>query len=398
MAEEVHKASRIKDRYKLNIIAAITSFAFLSQILISKNVWYGKMEFPRLPVFEFMSFCSDGIIHIIISVIFLIGLIYYAVRSSDHRVAWMLTIVLGIMFISDVNRVQAWSYQYYLMLLALCTITYPKSGKREIRHVLRFIIIAIYFWGSIHKINLSFLEDNTTWLLSAFINFDSLQLSYGVGILMILTELSIALCLLFKKTTKIGIVLVFIFHVLILLIIGPFGHNWNEVVWPWNLLMPALVFLLFTDTGKERMQSNITVQLIPGNWMHRIVVILLVLPIFNFFEAWDDHLSFTMYAGVGVDAVFYSRDPGDCIPEEVGDEAFKDRSGTTYIALDDWTFLEMKIPVYNSGRFIKRAGTKLCDCLSDYSESGIEVLESKSRWEKETIIQRFTCKDLLNGE
>ena len=46
-------------------------------------------------------------------------------------------------------------------------------------------------------------------------------------------------------------------HLAALLFLGPLGHNYNWVVWPWNLAMIGLVWALFAAQTPPRLKPTL---------------------------------------------------------------------------------------------------------------------------------------------
>jgi hypothetical protein len=73
---------------------------------------------------------------------------------------------------------------------------------------------------------------------------------------------------------------------------GPLGLNWNSVVWPWNVVMIALILILFWNTD---------VTFADIVWRNKFVyqkvvlVLLGVLPALSFIGRWPSDLSLALY-------------------------------------------------------------------------------------------------------
>ena len=72
---------------------------------------------------------------------------------------------------------------------------------------------------------------------------------------------------------------------MILASVGPWGHNYNNVVWPWNVAMGTFVILLF---AQEKGVSPKDV-LWNGKFAFQMLVLILfgILPAFSLFNLWD---------------------------------------------------------------------------------------------------------------
>src|SRR5262249_52179814 len=117
-------------------------------------------------------------------------------------------------------------------------------------------------------------------------------------------EAGIALALLFRPTRRAAVFVAIAMHAAILLAIGPLGHNTNNVVWPWNVAMAASAFLRFW-----RAQRTLRELLLTKETPARAVLVLFTLaPALSFFGAYDNYLSWALYAGNKDDGDLYFSD------------------------------------------------------------------------------------------
>ena len=81
-------------------------------------------------------------------------------------------------------------------------------------------------------------------------------------------------------------------HAFILFCIGPLGHDWNTVVWPWNVAMAAFVVLLFWRTGDISPKKILLLSRRRPSYLHAVVLVLFaVMPLLGLFGLWDSYLS-----------------------------------------------------------------------------------------------------------
>ncbi|MBK7668729.1 MAG: hypothetical protein IPJ32_16190 [Sphingobacteriaceae bacterium] len=108
-------------------------------------------------------------------------------------------------------------------------------------------------------------------------------------------EIFIGIGLLIKPIRFISIPLVVLLHVIILLLMGPFGNNYNSVVWPWNIMMIILALLLFSGKTNERFFS--ISHLFKQPVFYLVMLLFWILPAFNLAGKWETYLSFSLYSG-----------------------------------------------------------------------------------------------------
>jgi hypothetical protein len=83
-------------------------------------------------------------------------------------------------------------------------------------------------------------------------------------------------------------------HILILIMLGPTGKSYNSVIWPWNIIMIALVLLLFADVKQERF-FDISF-LFKGLSFYIVITLMLIFPIFSLNNQYDSYLSSSLYS------------------------------------------------------------------------------------------------------
>ena len=231
--------------------------------------------------------------------------------------------------------------------------------------------------------------------MSAFSFTENWSNHHGLAIFTALLETGIGIGLCFGKTKRIALYGAVFLHVVILLILGPLGHSWNEVVWPWNIAMILIVLLLFYEEEFVGILSMLKLR-----WVGPVLFVVWgVMPLGNIFHMWDEQLSFKMYSGAYSEGVLYGpSSQNDCLPEGVQlyFQLNEHKEREQRFILDDWSMLEMNTPPYVSDRTMKRIAKNWCNCQQDQEKSGLEILYVK-RWERmaEKPFIRYSCRELL---
>jgi hypothetical protein len=150
--------------------------------------------------------------------------------------------------------------------------------------------------------------------------------------------------------------------------IGPFGHNSNTVVWPWNAAMVAFLLILFRGSADVSWRDMV--------WgreavFQRVVLVLFgILPLLSFFNLWDHYLSSALYSGNRNNGVLYLSDSVLAeLPDPIQDEATDEGSDVNKLEIADWSYRELNVPAYPEVRIYKRVARSLCG----YAESPQEV-------------------------
>jgi hypothetical protein len=129
-----------------------------------------------------------------------------------------------------------------------------------------------------------------------------------------------------------------------------------------------------------------------------IILFFGIMPLFNFFNLWNDGLSLKMYSGVSSEGVFYFHAKDfECLPDELLDDLdIGDNKNEMLINLDDWAFEELTVPAFSSDNAYKKAALKFCDCVQHKDQTGVEI-HTSPRFEKKDIIRRFSCQEIYLG-
>lgn len=369
----------IDKRY--HIISLIILLAIGCQMVMSKALWLHTFRtFPLIPFYDPFHFELPSIINILLSALFCIsflGLIFLKRRRKLMMTGILVISVLWVL--EDVTRFQVWFYQFMAMLACIYFIEKPRSA-------LIVILAGIYFWSGLHKLNVYFVEDTFPWLMTAFdfaAPFGKIKtLAWLTGIF----ELSLGLGLLFQSSRKITGLAIIGFHLIILAILGPLGHDWNPIVWPWNMAMIGFAIVLCWD------QKVFSIFEPKGYGSYIIYALFGFLPILNYFEAWPEQQSFKMYTGISPELlIYFDKDDVGCLPEWTHKDVFGEK--LMMYSLDDYAFEELKVPVYTSFYHFKLAGKIFCDCYQG-EKGGIDIFYSR-RLEKETDIVSIKCPELF---
>ena len=373
------------------ITRAICLCLFL-QILISQSLWLSSdRSFPMLPAFENLPFDYDPSFNLIMFVLLMLGIVLVFVYPQKRFLMMAFFIVIIFFLLQDINRLQVW---VYLQCLLLFILFFRKEGRESyVIKTLQLVIIGVYLWSGLNKFNAYFVEEIFPWFLEQPEFFAPLGEIKYLAYFIAAFELMFGVGLLIPSWRKFYIPGIISFHLLILLILGPFGHNWNEVVWPWNILMISLVILLFEK--RENLvfgQFKRTIKEFP--LFAYSFLLVWVFPMLNSFGNWDEQLSFKMYSGINPEGVFYFYNSDMlCFPPEI--QVLLVGEKTKNIVLDEWSFKELKVAPYISQRTFLQMGKKLCECLEDPELGGLKILRVE-RWStKEDYWEEYKCKELL---
>lgn len=239
--------------------------------------------------------------------------------------------------LGDTSRLQPWFYQYSFMFAALCLFGWGRMGALDALNVCRLIVAATYFWSGLQKANAGFFHNLYPWLVGSLTarlpNWAGGALLSGAYAVPVV-EAAIGLGLLTRRFRGPAVIGALLMHAFIMLCVGPFGNNWNVVVWPWNFAMAAFVLLLFwrpTDTPSPLMILYPRRSFSPGFALRAAVLVLFAfMPLLSFFGLWDSYLSSSLYSGAGKRGYVLTWDGAEWRSARIGDLAEQELNAPAY--------------------------------------------------------------------
>lgn len=258
--------------------------------LFSYKTWIFEREFPVIAPAEFLQNASANI-HFILFIVAIIFLSLVLIFPKKKFV--LIFIIVELLSCSlDTVRWQPWEYMY-LCIFVVYLFNFNKTNFFFL--LVHLLLVSMYVFSGLHKVNRGFLS--AVWvemILHRFLNLSiDTILTYKlffVGLLIPFTELLAGILLLFTKNKRKITYFLILVHLIILFLIGPFGLNYNPIVWGWNL---AMIFLLIVVYLKP-------IQGITPVFLKKNTVWLLLwfgMPVFSFFGMWYQYFSSSLYTG-----------------------------------------------------------------------------------------------------
>lgn len=356
--------------HRLTWIYRIILLGLLIQVLASWPLWWKtKTVVSYLSVFTFFDeWLVDS--YLVVFPIFLV-IIFLSLIFPNKVIFTKILLIAGLLLVvGNIHRLQVWFYLYGLLLFLFAwkKKIYPESLFLTIR----LVIVGVYVWSGLHKFNIHFEDIIFHWLFEPI----GVKLPSWMSYLPGGVELLIGFGLLFKPTRHLSVFGCLLFHGIILGLLGPLGHNWNIVVWPWNLGMPILVFLLFYKTKDLDLKDNKSslFSFVPGV---AVLILVWILPAFNYFGFTPEQLSFKMYAGSNPEIVLYfgEKDRNLVGNHPTINKPLSSASLPNYrVVLDDIAFAEWGTPFFTTESTARKIGKQFCDKMQSPKEGGILYL------------------------
>ena len=352
---ELNKLFMPKDNNCLliRVITKIIAIACLISMLLSYKLWLNERTFPLSPVSDYLPIIKHPVDYILLGIVFIL-LLCICIFRKPQKIIITFLIITFIIALFDQNRWQPWFYQYLMMFFVLSFFNYRCEDIKHANAIITIFKImtgAIYFWSGIQKLNPNFVNDTFPWLMEPFTNHlgaNSITHFKLLGRAFPLIEAGVGIALFIKPVQKTAVVLISLMHLFILFVVGPLGHNYNPVIWPWNLAMICIVFVLFFNN------KNFDLDYLRNMFRYhslKIATILFVLmPLFNFFNLWDSYLSLNLYSGNTSNGVIYVSDnlkeklPPAIKPYAIG------QLNQNQITIKYWCMEELGVPAYPEKR------------------------------------------------
>lgn len=283
---------------RLQLIKLTVLIGLFASILLSHNLWAGERWFPKTTWIDnyFGVPAPYDYLHLIV----LLGLLVFSFNSQKKYPAILLILFSVYLCFDDQNRLQPWFYNYILILFILLFYKNRVDEPNNYTTVfisLQLLIALIYIFSGIQKMNAAFVPDTFKWMVSSFntiLSKRQLNMVTKFGYIVPYFELGMGVGLLIKPLRFIIIPIAIIMHVVILIMLGPAGNDFNSVVWPWNIIMIVLVLLLFANVEQERF-FDISF-LFKGVSFYIVITLMLIFPIFSLKNQYDSYLSSSLYS------------------------------------------------------------------------------------------------------
>lgn len=338
---------------KIRIITRVSAIACLLSMLLSYKLWLGDRTFPLIPAFDFLP-AFHYPFDLILFGITVILLICIAVLRNPQKFIISFLVCAFLLALLDINRWQPWFYQYVLMLCVVSFFNFRCDDTKQqqaIITIFKLMIGAIYFWSGLQKLNPNFIADTYPWLMEPITNHlteNGISNLEPLGKAFPLIEIITGISLFILRTKKIAIVLLFMMHIFILYVLGPPGHNYNPVVWPWNVAMMSFAFILFWKTDSLKIIQ--IREMLHYHSLKIVALLFIIMPLFNFFNLWDSYLSHNLYSGNTSNGVIYISDNVETkLPSEIKQYS-KGEMNLNQITIKYWCMMELGVPAYPEKR------------------------------------------------
>lgn len=278
---------------KATIAMRLICLFWIAAKIIGWKVWLKERLFPVAPVADWCDW--PPMMHYILFVASLGSILFLVFKPFNKTILIALIAIETLSCLADQNRWQPWQYQY-LFSVIVCLINFKEHQK--LIGCIAFIMATTYLYSGIGKLNEGYLVlvwDNI--FLKKIFRLSEATYQHNaihyLGYATAVAEMFFAAGLFFAKTKRVAAYGMIAMHLLILYAIGPLGINYNSIVWPWNILMIILLYLLFIKNEPAQIGFSWLLQ----GWNMVVLICWGILPALNYVGLWDSYLSSRLYSG-----------------------------------------------------------------------------------------------------
>lgn len=305
------------------------------------------------------------------------------------------------MVLFDQSRLQPWLYQYLMMLAAVAMydgLAWHDGERHPALNACRLMVVCIYIWSGLQKANADFMMRGFPSLIAPFtrsLPHSIAAIMDSAGYVVPFIEIGIGIALLTRRFRRYAIFAAAGMHVFTLLAIGPFGLDFDSVVWPWNIAMIVFVAILFWPwpnlTAREIVWPR-------GVRFQRLVLLLFgIVPALSFFDAWDEYLSFALYADSRHVPILQASSALTArLPRGILKYVYvSDKPGRpNLINVLEWSLDELNVPVYPEPRIYKNTARYICTYAKEPSEVKLTIRRKRVLFSADTQ-ELYDCPALL---
>lgn len=370
-SDALAKGSSIRVTALCRLLAA----AQLGLVAVTWKLWTPQTVFPQVPLLQsacdlpgWLDWCCLSLF-VTASVVLFIGVRGEIVRRVSAAVA---ALALAGFFVLDQHRLQPWAWQFFLLLLLIAL-----ADDHTIWRGWTWLVISIYFWSAVSKLDYSFCHDQGPALIGGLKQALGLRgipnrwtesIDSAAALCLAIGELGVALLLAFARTRRFGLWGGTLMHVGLLVALGPFGLRHSNGVLLWNTFFIAQDWLLFCGCAKHHVGSEMTsdARISPR---HRIALALIGLftlgPALELVGYCDHWLGWAVYSA--------RSDQSEVMVNPDSDfQGPVNQSVDNRLLIGSWSLQQLAVPIYPQHRF--HVGVVL-DLAEHHGFRGVLVLK-----------------------
>jgi hypothetical protein len=347
-------------RTRLHWLRVAISGGLAASLLLSPKLWLTARLYPLTPVASYFKPFPPPWDWVVYGALLALLLPIAVVPRPRHFIAGFVLLAF-VLALQDQSRLQPWFYQYLLMLLAIGLSN--EQNESQALNTCRFITVAVYVWSGFSKVNPAFPH-------GSFTNGLPLYAAYAIALI----ESALGIALMTQRFRQPAILTATAMHLFILWKIGPFGMQYNSVVWPWNLAMIAFLFILFHSPGPTSAREILWARRFPFQQVALLLVGLA--PVLSFVNLWDFYPSFALYSrNSNSEDIFVSDRTFEQLPETLKEYVYEVSPNLNRLSITDWSYGELNVPSYPERRIFLNAARSICAIAPNFDTKLVTQLK-----------------------
>lgn len=378
---QVHRLQRLLGTSLLVLLAA------------SWPLWNGHAEFPQIPWYGWLVGVPMGVDWgLLVVLVASAGMLM--VSTGPRAAKWCPSLAwatLSGLLLLDQHRCQPWAWQFWLLLAA-----WSLADSATSLRCARALVVSIYFWSAVSKIDPGFVSGHGQMLLDGWLNclgVEGRQLNEqtreAIAWMMPAGELLAAGLLAWPRFRRAGVPLSILLHSGLLMAVGPWGldHEWGVVLW--NVYFVLQNWILFRPVPAGTPTAMESPQRLP-RWGNAVAWTItgaaLGLPALNSIGWWDHWPSWSVYSAHPAIVRFYVDEArAEELPRSLESLVLPAEPFQTVrqVSLDQWSFRELHVPPYPQERWKLALAAAVMEPLGADHGLRVELLVRRSWWHPE---------------
>lgn len=366
---------RMKEASVASRLIRVIVLALSVQLLISLPLWIAsERTFPTVALFTSFPVQWGNSLDAFFYISLLISCLLLFIEPFNRKAYFFLLSVYLLFLLEDINRLQPWAYLYLMMLSSL--LFFDSKDSVHVLTVFRIVLSSVYFWGGLQKINVHFAIEIFPWLADFTEAKSFLSNHHCIAYMAAGIEALSGIFVWIPKLRKTGSLLASLMHLFILVSLGPFVHNWNIIVWPWNLAFAWMdVELFYLSKPTNFKTSNLPLKL----HLSFVLIFATIMPAFGMFGKWDNFLSDGFYSAMVDEPAFYFQvSEANLLP--VSSRPFQyelKKEHKAILLISYWALDDLKVPLYPEDRVYREVARKLSHFINDKRNTGLRITYKK---------------------
>jgi hypothetical protein len=221
--------------------------AFCIGLSMSPALWIGPRSYPLAPVSSMLPVIDGVVARALYVALFAFAAMALVAPKPRWFIAALLT-VTALFCLMDQTRWQPWVFQYSFLLAAVALYSgndADADGQRAL-DMARLIVAGTYIFSGLQKMNFNFMANDFPWIVQPITRVFPSALDFVDAFAMAvpLVQLAFGIGLVTRRFRRAALILAVAMHLFILAMFGPFGLDWNNIVWPWTAAMAIFDIVL----------------------------------------------------------------------------------------------------------------------------------------------------------